>query len=697
MPIQIYAQHENDNWLFGKGLGMVMKTNSLNVLNAPAHASQRYITSTVCQSDKQSGSLLFYSNGQNVYNRIHKIMPSGVLSSTSYYQYMLIVPDPGDSLKYYLLYMSNSNLKYARIDMRLNGGFGDVIEKDKDIETGLDDRFTAVKQLYNNGYWIIVHQTSTHTFKSIRLTTDGFQTKSAVTSNTSELVFWPSGATFYSEMITNSDGTKLAVMDNNSGKATDKFILIYDFDKRCGTVTFNKHILSKPFIYDIAWDNTARWLYVLTSQGGGDRNIIQYDMESDPDLHDTLGTQVLITSNEPMRHLKLGPYGRIFITKEEMIGNGYSPSRYLDEIRFPSIKGIGCGYVEKAYNLSLNNQCPNEPCYLTDRLPNFMQDRSLIQPPGFEEPKPVATGYCLGESSNFNQPITDIICDSFYWDFGDGEKLYQNNGTHTYLKAGNFITSYNWFLCGQHYIIKMLLNIGRVPRVKLGNDTTLCNGHTYFLHPDTISEKYYWSTGDTSFQITISKPGKYSITMSNGNCSANGEINIDYYPPLFTQLGEEYFICDRDKELIKLDAGEGFKTYKWTPTGDTSQWIIVGDLGSYFVVVNDFRGCDGTDGTVVKRICTVELFFPNAFTPNQDGVNDIWLPIGNSVIKYDLNIYNRWGELIYQTSDVNAGWNGISDGKAANTDVYYYICNYGGFVNKRWKEYSVKGNFTLLR
>ena len=151
-----------------------------------------------------------------------------------------------------------------------------------------------------------------------------------------------------------------------------------------------------------------------------------------------------------------------------------------------------------------------------------------------------------------------------------------------------------------------------------------------------------------------------------------------------------------EKEVIKLDAGEGFIAYKWTPTNDTTQWIMVKQVGDYFVKVTDNTGCIGDDNTKVKRKCGVILHVPNIFTPNNDGYNDVFLPVSSDVVSYELKVYNRWGQLVFTSADVGQGWDGTINGKTGASDVYVYQITYQGYQNKVLKTFTKMGNVTLV-
>jgi gliding motility-associated-like protein len=269
------------------------------------------------------------------------------------------------------------------------------------------------------------------------------------------------------------------------------------------------------------------------------------------------------------------------------------------------------------------------------------------------------------------------------------------NPSYRFSQAGKFKITLHIFRCGQDVELIDSISIKEVPTIDFPEDTLTCKNNNINLS-GPLCEKYLWSTGQTSSNITTKQIGKIWLIASNGNCTNSDTILIKNHPDIITQLGSEYFLCEDEKEIVKLDAGEGFTTYKWTPTNDTTQWIIVKQVGDYFIKVTDNNGCIGNDDTKVKRKCGVILHIPNVFTPNNDGNNDVFLPVGRDVVTYELKIYNRWGQLIFTSNDVNFGWDGIINGKTAASNAYVYQITYQGYQNKILKTYTKMGNVTLL-
>jgi gliding motility-associated-like protein len=145
-------------------------------------------------------------------------------------------------------------------------------------------------------------------------------------------------------------------------------------------------------------------------------------------------------------------------------------------------------------------------------------------------------------------------------------------------------------------------------------------------------------------------------------------------------------------------------SYLWDP-GETLSNILVYNptatppmTTTYTVFVTDAFGCVGFDTvtvTVRTPICDFPyIFVPNTFTPNNDNLNDILFVRGSYIDVLEFYVYNRWGELVFETHDKNVGWDGTFKGELLRSDVYGYylkcIC-YGQ------EEYFARGNVTLLR
>jgi gliding motility-associated-like protein len=124
-----------------------------------------------------------------------------------------------------------------------------------------------------------------------------------------------------------------------------------------------------------------------------------------------------------------------------------------------------------------------------------------------------------------------------------------------------------------------------------------------------------------------------------------------------------------------LEAGDGLAFYQWN-TGEMTESIEVDTTGWYWVDMESNMGCTGTDSVYVvvsEEILYNCLYIPNAFTPNNDGRNDTFKPVSKCNLSfYRMFIYNRWGEKLFESDDVNNGWDGKRNGVPSPGDVYVY-------------------------
>jgi gliding motility-associated-like protein len=128
---------------------------------------------------------------------------------------------------------------------------------------------------------------------------------------------------------------------------------------------------------------------------------------------------------------------------------------------------------------------------------------------------------------------------------------------------------------------------------------------------------------------------------------------------------------------FELRAPNGYSAYFWN-NGASANSITIRQPGVYWLQVKDNNNCTGKDTIVVNpKDCMKGFYIPSAFTPNGDGRNDIFRPMlfGN-VKRYQFAVYNRWGEVIYLTTELSKGWNGKFDSSTQDTNVFVWSCTF---------------------
>jgi gliding motility-associated-like protein len=171
------------------------------------------------------------------------------------------------------------------------------------------------------------------------------------------------------------------------------------------------------------------------------------------------------------------------------------------------------------------------------------------------------------------------------------------------------------------------------------------------------------------------------------------------FPNPEVYLGDDSSICYQGKVIVlKNQVQQPTNTYhyEWS-TGDTTESIGIVSPGHYSLnQMSEPIGCSGYGSIEIAKDCFVDI--PNAFTPNGDGINDYFFPrqwLSNGIINFHLQIFNRWGELVYETKNTDGlGWDGRLNGQEQPSGVYVYriIVTYKNGTTENYD-----GNVTLIR
>ncbi|NII29782.1 gliding motility-associated C-terminal domain-containing protein [Pseudoflavitalea sp. X16] len=215
------------------------------------------------------------------------------------------------------------------------------------------------------------------------------------------------------------------------------------------------------------------------------------------------------------------------------------------------------------------------------------------------------------------------------------------------------------------------------PTATLPPDAALCSGESAVLDAGNGFAQYLWQDGSTGSQQVVQDAGVYWVQVTDrNNCKASDTTAITRIIPLPTAfLPGDTVLCSFSK--LNIQPLHKFSSYRWNNNA-VSASITVQQPGTYWLEVQDATGCTGRDSIfVLPKQCLQGFFAPSAFSPNSDRKNDTFKPVllGN-VVKYQLLIFNRWGQIIFQSSDWNAGWDGNLAGQPQNTGAYVWRCTY---------------------
>ncbi len=222
---------------------------------------------------------------------------------------------------------------------------------------------------------------------------------------------------------------------------------------------------------------------------------------------------------------------------------------------------------------------------------------------------------------------------------------------------------------------------------------SVCAGETLSLSvPRNQGETYLWSNGQTGNEIHINQSGSYNVKVTNASgCSITSQsVSVTVRPRLLLAKPEAQQICIAGKETTELIAPDGYAKYRWNGITGLKKFTVASP-GSYLLEVEDVFGCKASVEYEVKSFCK-DIIIPNTFSPNGDGINDLWKVSG---LENDggakISIYARSGELVYETTGKNPVWNGKIKNLDAPIGVYYYV------IKTKISQDILKGSLLIIR
>jgi len=261
----------------------------------------------------------------------------------------------------------------------------------------------------------------------------------------------------------------------------------------------------------------------------------------------------------------------------------------------------------------------------------------------------------------------------------------------------------------------VLITVKQPFKIRTGIGDTLCKGETYTMSVSG-AELYNWSPALNLDNPTkaqpIARPDVTTLYRVIGSDDANcfydtGYVRLIVYPYPTVWAGNDQTIVGGNSVTLNSVLSADVVNIKWMP----DKWLSCYDCASpvatpkqstrFSVMVSNEGGCSTRDEVSVFVVCADgNLFLPNTFSPNGDGINDVFYPRGKGIhgLK-NFRVFDRWGEVVYyqaslDANDASKGWDGMIRGKLASQDVYVYtidvICE-NNFV------FSRKGNVALIR
>lgn len=320
------------------------------------------------------------------------------------------------------------------------------------------------------------------------------------------------------------------------------------------------------------------------------------------------------------------------------------------------------------------------------------------------------TTVCAGQPVTL-APVTNKQTDIFKWTPATGlNNDAIKNPVATPADTIRYFLTAQWGICSR--TANRQINILRKPVVYAGTDTTICYNTFAFLKGSASNlsgpVKYLWWPAaivtPTNTPSTVTAPDstqQYALIVTdNYGCHflVTDSVLVTVRPKLVPFAGNDTTaIYSIPQQLL----GSGGNTYIWSPSAPLNNPFVPNPLATLFTdtrfslqVSNDI-GCTATDDVLIKVYKGPTYYIPNAFSPNGDGLNDVFtpIPVGIASTEY-FRVFDRFGQLIFSTNQWLKGWDGTLKGKVLDTGTYVWIIK---GVDKYGKVVEMKGTVILVR
>lgn len=726
-PFVSLSQKEAYFWHFGDMAGIDFNSGAPVAITNSALSSIEG-TSSVC--DGATGNLLFYTDGITVYNRQNNVMPNGtgLLGNPSSTQCGLIVRLPGTISTYYVFSVDqlagNSGLRYSIIDMTLDAGFGDVTTKNVQILTPTCEKVTAVRHCNGIDFWILTHEWNSKSIYAYPLTAAGIG--SPVVSTVGMAV---NGTTSNArgELKLSPDGTKLAAAYDWLGGE------LYDFDNSTGVVSNPITLATGVQRYGVCFSPDNSKLYMTDGWQG--QSIIQYDMAAG-----NIPASAVMVGTTPAAYigsLQNAPDGKMYAATYGVMTVG--------AINNPNALGMACNYVDQAFNLGkyVRWGLPNFPgdvnvaawgqvdsisvcqgetvtlqagtgtnylwntgattpsisvttsgVYFVDWLSNncTLSDTFVVTVVNAPTVAASATDstICYGDSTT----LTASGATSFVWTpGGPGASITVTpTSTQLYKVVGSTATG-----CDDSTTI--MITVNPLPTVIAGDDISVCSG-SYGLLTAGGASNYVWQPGGQIGDSVLVSPTVstlYTVIGTDANgCSDSADTWVFWRWQLVIDAGPDRSICPGGAVTL---AATGAWNYEWEPGAQSGDSVTVSPTVTTTYTVSGSGGpldCPDTllVTVTIRTDCPPSIYLPNAFSPNGDGDNDVFGIVYSENFTLDVfQVFNRWGEIIFESSDISAGWDGTFKGQEQPIGSYTFLVS-GTYQGE---QSVLSGNVTVLR
>jgi len=528
-----------NNWYFGNSADGIRFNRSDNTASSVNNQATPFGTGgSSVATDPGNSNLLFYSDGANVYDGCHGIMPNGnsLTANSAGNQPTAVSAVPGQPRKYFLFtntanFTAGGAISRSVIDMNLFGNavfpspaLGDVESKNAAIPglTNRSEGMIVVPHSNSTDFWLITHEINSQNYSATLIDPTSYS-GTFNTTTTSGVGLTITVANF----AYNAALGKVAV--SPQGPNTDALIL--NFDNTTGAFSFDQYIFNTGLptvgnqsIYDIEWSTSGQYLYISRhGEAGVNANLFQYDYNN-PSI-----TLASVLPNPVFRSygIQYAPDSAIYHLYQAIAGGPFLVGK------FTNIDSVASEVVYNAAPFGTNNVNATQ-------FPSFLPREDVTLNVSF-----TSIGTCQFAPTAFFSLVTPAA-DSLIWNFGDGTGAARGaSPIYTYQTANTFNVSLTAFYQGQTQTASQPVTITAQPlQLQLVQDTTACRSEfppprgsstpSQFQVTASVSGgtpvSAIWSNGDTGLTLSPDSAGYYYVVVTDvSGCSVYAGVNVREY------------------------------------------------------------------------------------------------------------------------------------------------------------------------
>lgn len=322
---------------------------------------------------------------------------------------------------------------------------------------------------------------------------------------------------------------------------------------------------------------------------------------------------------------------------------------------------------------------------------------------------PLPEGGCLNDTVFFDTGLPPNRYE-VAWELGDGTTSKEHQFFHVFTELGTYPSSViiEDLCLGEVDTLYEDLEVTLRQAVDAVPDILVCEGETVNLGATDLDRARYEWTGPNGYfsdrqfpNLTNARPlqsGSYAVIGIISGCATYPAITeVEIVPTPQPELGESEIICPKTEGFdLRLDPGD-YSTYRWQDNTTTPVYQV--ESGGLFTVeVTDEFGCVGRDSVELTQQCPTEIYVPTAFSPNGDGVNDRFMVLGSDIVGIHLIIFDRWGNQVFESRDLDQPWDGKFNNRTAPPGMYVWTAVIEGFKRDgSMYTFQESGSVALMR